>query len=638
MNAEKAAQSEEPFDRAFDGLALFAESVVHVYCGDGNKTKALLDRNLRVSGVEPDAALAAHARAQLGECVTEDWGARPLPLKEASVDCIVATPRGGSVQATLDILGQVLPTLQPFGLVLIYISAEDLGVNIETRLDVYGLKMYRARSPRSATRYTMIAAHQESEDPMSGDGVVVVRVAYDPIAHAERLLDGGHPDAAFHILDHIPKRMVEDPVTQLIVALNLQLSSLSWAAALAVEEPLHLFYWAQQQFYRVLNLHPQHTGAYLCQAEFWRIIGHEKNALHILRSINHVVPDPAVERRIKTMRGTSFRRGSEVLCHLWEGSFTPRILIINHANADCGIDVLYDGLCRVLGSENISEYPWKHFWHGHALDEDVHHPSSCNHPGEEKSIEQFSGELRSGHYDLILFSDYMHLSNREDIMRLLDANPAIPIVVADAHDEGTDLLPGLLQYMERESVAAYFKREMLQGVRYSDGTYPLPLGYSEGRIPETFPEVRTQDIFWAGHRHFGLRRLYLDHLEERLGRDFNTFYAPDDYSAAMDRSLIGLDFFGLGYDTVRYWELAAHGCMLLAEEKPTVIPHNFVDGQSAVFFRDLPELEERVAYYMSHAGEASDIAAAGHAHFLEHHTASARARQFLGNVQHALNK
>jgi hypothetical protein len=468
--------------------------------------------------------------------------------------------------------------------------------------------------------------------------MIFVRTSYDPVQHAESLLDTGKPDAAFQILDHIPKSLLADPVAQLLVALNIQLALLSWAAALAVEEPLHLFYWAQQQFYRVLNLQPQHTNAYVCQAEFWRLIGREKNALHLLRSINHISPDPALERRIKTMKCISFQPQPETKFHPWSPDFRPRILLINHANSDCGIDVLYDGLCRVLGSDHISEYPWKHFWHGQPLDEEIRHPSPCNHAGEEKSVTQFEDELRSGHYDLILFSDYLQLNDRNDTERLLAANPDIPIVVADAHDDGSNLLPEILRYMERDSVAAYFKREMLQGIRYPERTYPMPLAYSEARIPESLSTDRSCDLFWAGHRHFGLRRIYLDFLEEKLGRSLNTFYTQEEYAREMDKSLIGLDIFGLGYDTIRYWELAAHGCMLLAEEKPTVIPHNFVDGKSAAFFRDLPELEEKLDYYLAHRDEAAEIAAAGHAHFKEHHTASARARQFLGNAQHALGQ
>lgn len=92
-------------------------------------------------------------------------------------------------------------------------------------------------------------------------------------------------------------------------------------------------------------------------------------------------------------------------------------------------------------------------------------------------------------------------------------------------------------------------------------------------------------------------------------------------------------FLRLWFDTVRYWEIPAHGGMLLAERPPIRIPHNFIDGETAVFFEDMPELEEKLAYYLSQPDEAARIASAGHQHFNKHHTNAARARQLLGYLE-----
>jgi spore maturation protein CgeB len=88
---------------------------------------------------------------------------------------------------------------------------------------------------------------------------------------------------------------------------------------------------------------------------------------------------------------------------------------------------------------------------------------------------------------------------------------------------------------------------------------------------------------------------------------------------------------------VRYWEIPAHKVMLLAERPPIRIPHNFKDGESAVFFDDLPELEAKVDYYLSRPDEARQIAEEGHRHFMRYHTTCARARQFLGYLEAHLN-
>ena len=73
--------------------------------------------------------------------------------------------------------------------------------------------------------------------------------------------------------------------------------------------------------------------------------------------------------------------------------------------------------------------------------------------------------------------------------------------------------------------------------------------------------------------------------------------------------------------------------MLLAERPPIQIPHNFIDGESAVFFDDVSELAERLVYYQAHPHESAAIAQAGHSRLLLHHTNVSRAQQALTRVR-----
>ena len=100
---------------------------------------------------------------------------------------------------------------------------------------------------------------------------------------------------------------------------------------------------------------------------------------------------------------------------------------------------------------------------------------------------------------------------------------------------------------------------------------------------------------------------------------------------------MGISLPGNGFDTVRYWELPAHGVLLLSERLPLAIPHDFVDGKHAVFFDTVAELRDKADYYLAHPQEAIAIARSGHAYLLEHHTGSARARQCLGQIQQRLS-
>ena len=103
----------------------------------------------------------------------------------------------------------------------------------------------------------------------------------------------------------------------------------------------------------------------------------------------------------------------------------------------------------------------------------------------------------------------------------------------------------------------------------------------------------------------------VERIEAMLGKEFSGHYEPEAYAIMLRSSRIGLNCFGMGFDTVRYWELPAHGAMLLSERLPIRIPENFVDGESAVFFDTVQELEEKLAYYLAQPEESAEIAAAG---------------------------
>lgn len=142
-------------------------------------------------------------------------------------------------------------------------------------------------------------------------------------------------------------------------------------------------------------------------------------------------------------------------------------------------------------------------------------------------------------------------------------------------------------------------------------------------------------MFWAGHQQYSLRHVYLAALKAHFGESFDTRLPQDAYTQTLLGSRAGLCCFGFGYDTVRYWELPAHGCLLLAEQLPIAVPHDFEDGKHALFFRSLPELRERLRFCAAEPEAVEAMSRAGHAHLRAHHTDIARAQQFLAGVRAA---
>jgi hypothetical protein len=88
---------------------------------------------------------------------------------------------------------------------------------------------------------------------------------------------------------------------------------------------------------------------------------------------------------------------------------------------------------------------------------------------------------------------------------------------------------------------------------------------------------------------------------------------------------------GSGLLVGRIWETIGCGTLLLTQQKDYV-ERILVDGEHAVFFEDLDDCAEKIAYYLAHDAERERIAAAGHRYGLDHHTYVARAQTILAEI------
>jgi len=484
-----------------------------------------------------------------------------------------------------------------------------------------------------------LRTHMSEADGRTQWGFTLVRGNYDPVVHAAALEQAGFRIRAFSVLESISEfAELSEEQSAILAGEKHRLLHDAILEKPADASAANLLSFARKEFQIAVHSQPLLHAAYRRQAALWHHFGEDDLAARLLRSVCHVKDDPESRALLETLNARRHIHVETETAPVWSAARrNPRILAITHDNSDYGMDSLYDGLCRVLGNENVVEFPWKPTLHGQSPETELNYPCVFDYPGEPRGPVDFVAELGDGRFDLILFADVVQHAYRDTVRQFLAAAGDVPVVVYDPWDDSHSLLPGALDYLGRPTVAAYFKREMLSGFDYGPNSFPLPFGYPDGLVPEDVSWERTGDLFWAGKRLFGTRSLYLDHLAARLGRDLEQRYSQEEYRDSLQRARIGLSLFGYGYDTVRYWELPAHGVMLLAERPPLRIPHDFVDGESAVFFDDLSELEERLDYYLAHPDEATRIAKAGREHFLRYHTTSSRARQLLGRLERIIS-
>jgi hypothetical protein len=464
--------------------------------------------------------------------------------------------------------------------------------------------------------------------------LIAVRSEYDPRVHAALLFDEGNPEGSFHVLNSIPESWVEDAVARYGIELEKHLALLAWAQQAPREMQIYLFARAQQYFFFLAYNRPDFPTGYQCQAAFWVLLNRADMALRTLRSFEQVYPDAGVSQQITRYgRSRSPSRSVVEIPETWQGSGSvPRVLLVMPPRPHFGLDVLYDGLCRVLGAGQVTEFPRKPSLHGAQPEHYANYPCLFEYPDCPSDEASVLDGLRAGDYDLVLWGDCEQVLARDLSRRLISAAGRAPLFLLDAVDECCSFREKTLEYLGLPAAAGYFKREMLAGWDYGPNAFPMPFAYPDGRVLSSFPVDRPHDFFWAGHRYSGLRRLYLERLEAVLNRSLDARFPQEEYSRLLRESRIGLNLFGYGFDTVRYWELPAHGVLLLSERLPIRIPYDFEDGVNAVFFDDTAELEAKLRHLLIHPEEVAVLAEAGWRHLQAHHTGSARARQLLACI------
>ena len=599
---------------------------------------ALLEKRgvVEVHGHDPDVPSdAIPERADLGSALTATLAYPGLPFPAGYFDGVAVMPSASCTEGLPGLLRDLAPLLSENGyVVLVLPDPSETEEHTElaalaAHLEAAGLGLYAELNPPESP-----GAHPAALPRV----LAAVRATYHPLSHARAVLDAGQPEAAAQVLALIPAPHLEDPHVLANVLAENMLCLLAVDDRKGPSGRLERVRQAQDLFYRAVTALPHLHPVYRCQAEFWRRVGDTDMARRLLRSVLWVTPDEATRRQLESCRPVpEGRSGVEPALGAVSGEPGPRrVLYLVSQGQHYGLDVLYDGLCTCLGPENVVEFPYKPSYHGQPLADFPFYPCTFDRPGEALTLDAVVGQLEDGRFDLILFGDLVFSLDRESACRIVEAGRGLPVLVVDQLDDFLDNRLKAAEHLGLESVAGYFKREMLTTVDYGPDAFPCPYGYPDERVPADVSGPRTEDVFWSGHRTFGLRRLYLERIEQRLGKEFDTFCAQEEYIERLARARIGVNIFGNGFDTVRYWELPAHGCLLFSEHPPIRIPYDFRDAESAVLFDDAQEMEEKLTYYLDHPAETDAISRAGHEHFRKYHTASARARQMLARIEELL--
>ena len=326
----------------------------------------------------------------------------------------------------------------------------------------------------------------------------------------------------------------------------------------------------------------------------------------------------------------------------------PKILFINTDEPDYLQDVLFSGLVKLLGSDNVVDYPWNCFFHL----KNRKYPKNLGFTSGSLFNSFINRFTSFSSFDIAIvasakpkcFAAYLNIMDK-----LSSSTPVIFVDGGDFSEIGGDLIRLKAMHLYEDALKKrpfdmVFKREYLADCEYPSTVVPFPFGfnYSRSDFLETAQSFAYDVSFWAVESD-AIRTRALAMLEDRFdcrqnGTVRNQVFRKykrkgKKYLQELQKCKIVLNFRGVGWDTLRYWEAPAIGRFMISQKPGIVIPGNFVEGKEVVFCKDdLSDLIDLCEYYLEHEDERELIAVNARKAARERHSDLVRSKYLLDTV------
>jgi hypothetical protein len=205
-----------------------------------------------------------------------------------------------------------------------------------------------------------------------------------------------------------------------------------------------------------------------------------------------------------------------------------------------------------------------------------------------------------------------------------------------------------LSYFSMKNMFNYLNlTEMIKAYR-SSKLKPLPLSYIEN--PSFKPlDTKTINVSYIANlpKSLNIRHKLstINILKERisvakvlkqfknsfiyLGSEHRKGLPHETYLKILSQSLCAVSTYGMGFDTVRYWEIPYAGSVLISRKPVTLIPNNLKEGKHAFFFDNLRELKQHVEYIIEDPDTAIKIGREAREFVMKFHSPEARGRTII---------
>lgn len=343
------------------------------------------------------------------------------------------------------------------------------------------------------------------------------------------------------------------------------------------------------------------------------------------------------------------------------------LFIDSRSGGDWSLDLLYGGLARALGVENVVDFPAhrKHRIGSLSYNGDIEHDwgeeraSLAAFPGWESHVAHDEAAVvemvKAGAFDVVFVDEQyqtyeLYLKTRANFF-------GVPVVVVAGHDD--------LQASSIDEVVARYGRNLLLAFldnwqpRYDELPFARPYCWSANFDHLWDPSKRDSllldkryDVCFIGYCSSPSRARFVDHVLSRGGQNaivlerkpdtFSRYVLKREYFETMARSKVCLNVNGAARNgkALRFWEAPYVGsCMLSQRFKglETIDPA-FLDGIHCMSFTDEVGLDRCLDTLLSDDVLRERIARNGHDLLMREHLSVHKARRMIAEIEAVLRR
>lgn len=331
------------------------------------------------------------------------------------------------------------------------------------------------------------------------------------------------------------------------------------------------------------------------------------------------------------------------------------LIIDARTGGDWSLDLLFAGLVRHYGPENVIDHPY-HAKHREKLvfTDNAEHDWGLERrtlgytPMNDKVMKYPDQEifwmLQRGEIERIFIDERQE--SYELYLRLRANFFKVPVVVVAGHDRFWNQSPEYVAAKYAPNLEAMF----LDSWRPEYGNLPNTHVYNWSTNfdhywdREKCPKEKLYDVSFMGYNSHGDRARFVDHIIRKWGHlrlkldlertpdTMRSYVRKDEYFRVMAQSKICLNLRGAAENgkTLRFYEIPYVGSFMLTQDSGAVQVHPFEQARHCAYFTNEEQLDNWIGVLLSNEHMWKNMSAAGHEHALRFHTVDARMKQILG--------